>query len=57
MSIPETKNIRNVVLLGKGGSGKTSFAESMLFVSKATDRLGKIAEGSAEFSVGSAILR
>ena len=46
MSIPETKNIRNVVLLGKGGSGKTSFAESMLFVSKATDRLGKIAEGN-----------
>ena len=41
-----TKNIRNIVLLGHGGSGKTSLAETALFLSKGTDRLGKIADGN-----------
>ena len=36
-----TKNIRNVVLLGHGGSGKTSIAEAALYLTKGTDRLGK----------------
>lgn len=39
-------NLRNVCLLGQGGCGKTSLAEAMLFLSKATDRLGKIADGN-----------
>lgn len=38
----DTKNIRNVVLLGHSGSGKTSFAETMLFESGAIDRRGDI---------------
>ncbi|MEG1719186.1 MAG: elongation factor G [Clostridia bacterium] len=42
----ETKEIRNVVLMGQGGGGKTSVAEAMLYLSKTTDRLGRIAEGN-----------
>ncbi len=42
----ETKNIRNLCLLGHGGAGKTSLAEAMLYISKATDRLGKVPEGN-----------
>ena len=41
-----TNNIRNIVLLGHGGSGKTSLAETALFLSKGTDRLGKITDGN-----------
>jgi elongation factor G len=39
-------NIRNLCLLGHGGDGKTSLAESILFLTKATDRLGKVADGN-----------
>lgn len=42
----KTEEIRNVVLLGHGSSGKTSLAEAMLFHTGATNRLGKVEEGT-----------
>ena len=41
-----TDKIRNVCLLGHGGNGKTSLAESMLFLTGGTDRLGKTPDGN-----------
>ena len=41
-----TQDIRNIVLLGHGGCGKTSIAEAALYLTKATDRLGKPTEGN-----------
>ncbi len=46
MAIMDTKKIRNIVLLGHGGCGKTSLAEAMLYISGGTDRLGKVADGN-----------
>lgn len=40
------QNIRNVALLGHAGNGKTSLAESMLFLTGGTDRLGKVPDGN-----------
>src|SRR5688500_2779729 len=40
--VVDTKNLRNVVLLGHSGSGKTLFAETMLFESGAISRRGTI---------------
>ncbi len=39
-------DIRNICLLGHGGSGKTSLVESMLYITGVTDRLGKPADGN-----------
>lgn len=42
MAAISSENIRNIVLVGHGGCGKTSLAEAMLFLSGATSRLGKV---------------
>ncbi len=46
MNIYGTKNIRNVVLLGHGGAGKTTVAEALAYVTGVTKRMGKVADGN-----------
>ena len=41
-----TKDIRNVGIVGHGGTGKTQLVSSLLFTAGMTPRWGKIAEGS-----------
>ena len=41
-----TERIRNIGLIGHGGSGKTSFAEAILYSAGVTTRLGRIQEGN-----------
>ena len=40
------KDIRNIALAGHGDRGKTTLAEAMLYIAKATDRLGRVADGN-----------
>lgn len=42
--VANTGDIRNIILLGHGGSGKTSLAEAMLHKTGATNRLGSVDE-------------
>ncbi len=43
----ESKSLRNVAVVGHGGTGKTSLCESFLYVSGKTDRLGRVDEGTS----------
>ncbi len=42
----KSENIRNICVMGHGGDGKTSLVESMLYLTKGTDRLGRVADGT-----------
>ncbi|MCD7711815.1 MAG: GTP-binding protein, partial [Firmicutes bacterium] len=46
MAVYKSKDIRNIALLGHGGSGKTSLVEAMLYVTGAIDRMGKTTDGN-----------
>lgn len=46
MNVYTTDKIRNVVLLGHGGCGKTSLIEAMAYLSGLTSRLGKVTDGN-----------
>lgn len=45
----EAKKIKNIAIAGHSGCGKTSVAESMVYLSGASERLGKVADGSTVF--------
>ena len=46
MNVYTTDKIRNVVLLGHGGCGKTSLVEAMAYLAGMTTRMGKVSDGN-----------
>lgn len=46
MKVYETKEIRNVGIVGHGDTGKTSLVSAMLFLAGATNRLGRVDDGT-----------
>jgi elongation factor G len=45
----ELEKLRNIGILGQGGSGKTSLGEAMLFAAGVTQRLGRVQDGTSVF--------
>ena len=46
MNVYETKNIRNVAVLGHGGCGKTTLVESLAYITGVISRMGKVTDGN-----------
>ncbi|MGI5921794.1 MAG: elongation factor G [Syntrophomonadaceae bacterium] len=46
MKVYPSSKIRNIAVVGHGGTGKTSLVEAMLFETGATKRLGKVDDGN-----------
>ena len=49
MSAEQVDKVRNVVIAGQGGVGKTSLADALLFAGGAVNRLGKVTDGTSNF--------
>jgi elongation factor G len=47
LAAPSTEQVRNIVLVGQDGAGKTSFAEAMLHLTGKTTRLGTTHDGKS----------
>ena len=52
MNVYTTDKIRNIVLLGHGGAGKTSLVESMAYLSGITSRMGRVEDGNTVSDFG-----
>ncbi|SKA96165.1 translation elongation factor 2 (EF-2/EF-G) [Caloramator quimbayensis] len=42
----KVENVRNIGIIGHGGTGKTSLVEAILYNCKETDRIGKVEDGT-----------
>ena len=51
MAAEEVVSIRNVGILGQGGVGKTTLADALVFAAGATNRAGRVDDGSSLFDV------
>jgi elongation factor G len=40
------ENVRSIGMIGHGGTGKTSLAETILYNCKETDRIGRVEDGT-----------
>jgi elongation factor G len=67
MKVYQTKQIRNVVVLGHGSCGKTTLVESLAYITGVTNRMGKVVDGNTisdfdkeetkrQFSIGTSIV-
>ncbi len=52
MNVYTTDKIRNVVLLGHGGAGKTTLVESMAYLAGLTSRMGRVEDGNTVSDFG-----
>ncbi len=46
MAVIKPENLRNISIVGHGGSGKTTLAEGILYASGVINRFGKVEEGN-----------
>ncbi|NTU88923.1 MAG: elongation factor G, partial [Actinobacteria bacterium] len=53
MGAPSTEKVRNIVLVGQDGAGKTSLAEAMLFLTGRTTRMGTTHDGKSNLDYDS----
>src|SRR5947208_9895088 len=51
MSAEEVARLRNVVIVGQGGAGKTTVADALRFAAGAVNRLGRGDDGSSAFDI------
>src|SRR5437016_10437043 len=49
MSSEDVARLRNVAIVGQGGTGKTTVADALLFAAGATTRFGRVADDTSAF--------